>query len=155
MKLTINGKSHEISAEWRDTSLLMVLREHLGYTGTKFGCGKGICGACTVHLDGNATRSCVLPIKAVGAAAVTTIEGLADGGQLHPVQKAWIEHSVPQCGYCQPGQMMTAAAFLKINSAPSVEEVTSAMSGNLCRCGTYPRIRKGVLRAAELAKEVV
>jgi len=155
MKLTVNGKSHEISSEWWGAPLLTVLREHLGYTGTKFGCGKGICGACTVHLDGNATRSCVLPIQAVGTAAVTTIEGLADGARLHPVQKAWIEHSVPQCGYCQPGQMMTAAAFLKNNPAPSVEEVTSAMSGNLCRCGTYPRIRKGVLRAAELTREAI
>lgn len=153
MNLEINGKSNEIPPEWRDANLLTVLRDHLGYTGTKFGCGKGICGACTVHLNGRAVRSCLLPVKSVGSSAVTTIEGLADDNHLHPVQTAWVELSVPQCGYCQSGQMMTAAAFLRNNPKPTIAEITNAMNGNLCRCGTYPRIRKGVLRAAELAED--
>lgn len=154
MHITVNTKIHAIPETWRDAPLLTILRDYLGLTGTKFGCGKGLCGACTVHLNGTATRSCVLPLVAIGDAAITTIEGLASGETLHPVQQAWIEESVPQCGYCQPGQMMTASAFLSQNSDPSGEEITQAMSGNLCRCGTYPRIRRGVKRAAELAMEV-
>ena len=155
MKLTINKKTYDIPAQWQDASLLTVLRDLLGLTGTKFGCGKGLCGACTIHLNGAAARACVLPAQAVSGARITTIEGLATPKQLHPVQQAWIEQSVPQCGYCQAGQIMTAAAFLETNQSPSAEDVANAMNGNLCRCGTYPRIRKGVLRAAELAREAV
>ncbi len=153
MKLKINGDFHEIPALWQDATLLTILRDHIGLTGTKFGCGKGICGACTVHLDGNAARSCVLPATAVVGLSVTTIEGLAEKDALHPVQQAWIEHSVPQCGYCQPGQMMTAAALLTENKTPSKEQVRQAMNQNLCRCGTYPRIRLGVMRAAEIIRQ--
>ena len=151
MKLAVNGKRHEIPAIWQDASLLSVLRDFLGFTGTKFGCGKGVCGACTVHLNGQAARSCLLPLSAVQDGEITTIEGLADGDKLHPVQQAWIEESVPQCGYCQAGQMMTAAALLAQTPKPTVEMVTQEMNNNLCRCGTYPRIRRGVMRAAELA----
>ena len=154
MRLRINDELHEVPAEWRDESLLSVLRDLAGLTGTKFGCGRGACGACTVHLDGRAARACIVPVAAVGKAAVTTIEGLADpadGDALHPVQRAWIEGSVPQCGYCQPGQMMTAVAFLAGNAAPSPAEVRAAMDANLCRCGTYERIRRAVLRAADIA----
>ncbi|MEM7220601.1 MAG: (2Fe-2S)-binding protein [Pseudomonadota bacterium] len=154
MQLTINDATHEIPAEWQDASLLTVLRDHLGLTGTKFGCGRGICGACTVHMNGEAVRACVMPARAAGQTRVTTIEGLAEAESLHLVQQAWIDESVPQCGYCQPGQMMTAAAFIARNPTPSPAEVVDAMNGNLCRCGTYTRIRKGVLRAAELAREV-
>ncbi|MEM1432835.1 MAG: (2Fe-2S)-binding protein [Pseudomonadota bacterium] len=153
MHLTINGAAYDIPVEWQGEPLLTVLRDLLGMTGTKFGCGKGFCGACTVHLDGTATRSCLLPARTAVGARITTIEGLADGDRLHPVQQAWIEHAVPQCGYCQPGQMMTAASLLNANAQPSASDVTASMSGNLCRCGTYPRIRKAVLRAAELARE--
>lgn len=152
MKLRVNGTTHDIPAHWRDDSLLAVLRDHLGLTGTKFGCGKGACGACTVHLDGAAVRSCVLPVAAVGEARVTTIEGLGDA-TLHPVQRAWIEGSVPQCGYCQSGQIMTAAALLDANPDPSAAEIRTAMEGNLCRCGTYSRIRTAVARASRLARE--
>lgn len=155
MKLQINGAQYEIAQEWQNEPLLSVLRDYLGLTGTKFGCGIGVCGACTVHLDGAATRSCVLPVNAIGQASITTIEGLADSDDLHPVQRAWIEESVPQCGYCQSGQMMSAAALLKINPEPSRDSIIKAMDGNLCRCGTYPRIRRAVARAAELLNEDV
>ncbi|MEM7097641.1 MAG: (2Fe-2S)-binding protein [Pseudomonadota bacterium] len=151
--MNINGAEINIPKSWQNESLLRFLRDNLGLTGTKYGCGKGICGACTVHIDGNAVRACVTPINAVGDAHVTTIEGLATQASLHPVQEAWIELNVPQCGYCQPGQIMTAAAFLATNANPTEEEVTHAMNGNLCRCGTYPRIKAGVLRAAEIAGE--
>ncbi|MEM7253401.1 MAG: (2Fe-2S)-binding protein [Pseudomonadota bacterium] len=150
MNITINRSIRSIPPEWRDQSLLDVLRDHLGLTGTKFGCGIGACGACTVHLDGTAVRACITPVQAAVGRTVTTIEGLADGDQLHPVQQAWIEMSVPQCGYCQPGQIMAASAFLATNGSPSPSEVAVAMSGNLCRCGTYVRIRHAVARAAEL-----
>jgi isoquinoline 1-oxidoreductase alpha subunit len=146
----INGRKVEVPAAWQDVSLLSFLRDHLGLTGTKFGCGGGFCGACTVHLNDEAVRACLVPVAVVGDRAVTTIEGLAGDEPLHPVQQAWKEGSVPQCGYCQPGQMMTAAAFLEGNPSPTEEEVASAMSGNLCRCGTYLRIRRAVLRAAAL-----
>ena len=148
--MEINGRRVEVPAAWQDASLLSFLRDHLGLTGTKFGCGGGFCGACTVHLDGEAVRACLIPVAGVGDGAVTTIEGLAGAETLHPVQQAWKEGSVPQCGYCQPGQMMAAAAFLERNPSPTEEEVASAMSGNLCRCGTYLRIRRAVLRAAAL-----
>jgi isoquinoline 1-oxidoreductase alpha subunit len=128
--------------------VLWVIRDLLGLTGTKYGCGRGLCGACTVHLNGAAVRSCVLPLRAAEGMSVTTIEGLSADGT-HPVQRAWLELQVPQCGYCQPGQMMTAAALLAANPSPTAAEINTAMRGNLCRCGTYPRIRKAVARAAE------
>lgn len=152
--MNVNGEKVSVPREWVDASLLDFLREQLGLTGAKYGCGKGYCGACTVHVDGNATRACLVPVSAVADARVVTIEGLAAGEELHPVQEAWIELSVPQCGYCQPGQIMTAAALLARNDDPDEAAVSAAMSGNLCRCGTYPRIRAAVVRAAELAREV-
>ena len=148
--MNINGTEVEVTQAWENESLLSFLRDNLGLTGTKFGCGKGICGACTVHINGSAARACLMPVKSAINATVTTIEGLATEAKLHPVQQAWIEMNIPQCGYCQPGQIMTAAAFLKVNSNPTEEEVTQAMNGNLCRCGTYPRIKAGVLKAAEI-----
>ena len=150
MKLTINGQAHEVSAP-DEMPLLWVLRDVLGMTGTKFGCGMAQCGACTVHIDGKPMRSCVLPVSAVGTRAVTTIEGLSADGS-HPVQQAWVEMDVVQCGYCQPGQIMSCAGLLKANSAPSDSDIDAAMAGNLCRCGTYQRIRAAVHRAAELMK---
>lgn len=146
-KLVVNGTTHSVDVS-PDTPLLWVLREVLGLTGTKFGCGQGLCGACTVHLNGVATRSCITPVSEVGDQKVTTIEGLAKGGP-HPLQEAWIAHDVPQCGYCQSGQIMSAAALLATNPRPKVEEVTEAMDGNICRCGTYLRIRAAILQAAE------
>lgn len=154
MELQINGNRHKIPTEWQRESLLDVLRELLGFTGSKYGCGQGFCGACTVHLDGEAVRACVLPVDAVGGRPVTTIEGLANAGVLHVVQQAWIDESVPQCGYCQAGQIMSAAALLDKNPNPSLEQITVAMNGNLCRCGTYNRIRRGVARAAILARQL-
>jgi isoquinoline 1-oxidoreductase alpha subunit len=149
MKLKVNGREHEVSAP-EEMPLLWVLRDLLGLTGTKFGCGMAQCGACTVHLDGDAVRSCVLPVGSVGDKAVTTIEGLSTDG-LHPVQRAWIETDVVQCGYCQPGQIMTAAALLRAKHKPTDSEIDAAMSGNLCRCGTYQRIRAAVRRASQIA----
>ncbi|MEM1228944.1 MAG: (2Fe-2S)-binding protein [Pseudomonadota bacterium] len=154
MKLSINDSLQDVPAGWETESLLTLLRDGLGLTGTKFGCGKGLCGACTVHVDGAAARACLLPVQSLRDARITTIEGLSDGSDLHPVQQAWIECSVPQCGYCQAGQIMTAAAFLAQNATPSKAEVAQAMNGNLCRCGTYTRICAGTLRAAELAQEL-
>jgi len=147
MKLTINGQVHETEAE-PGTPLLWVLRDHLAMTGTKFGCGMAQCGACTVHLNGVAVRSCVTPVSEVGEAAITTIEGIGGEG-LHPVQEAWIEHSVPQCGWCQSGQIMSACALLEARPDPSDEDIDAAMSANICRCGTYPRIRKAIKAAAK------
>lgn len=153
MKLKINGKEQEVAVP-EDMPLLWVLRDVLGMTGTKYGCGMAQCGACTVHLDGRAVRSCVMPVGAVGNRAVTTIEGLGQGGQagLHAVQRAWIEEDVVQCGYCQPGQVMAAAALLAVKPKPSDAEIDAALSANLCRCGTYPRIRAAVHRAADLVR---
>jgi isoquinoline 1-oxidoreductase alpha subunit len=150
MNLKVNGREHEVVAP-PDMPLLWVLRDLMGLTGTKYGCGMAQCGACTVHLDGEAVRSCVLPVSAVGGRAVTTIEGLSTEGT-HPVQRAWIETDVVQCGYCQPGQIMAAAALLKVRSNPSDAEIDAALSGNLCRCGTYQRIRAAVRRAADLGR---
>lgn len=144
--LHINNREYTVDAA-PDTPLLWVLRDHLGLVGTKYGCGIAVCGACTVHVNGEATRSCVLPVSAVGAARITTIEGLSEKGD-HPLQLAWHEVDVPQCGYCQAGQLMTAAALLARNPKPGDEEIESAMSGNLCRCGTYHRIRQAVKVAA-------
>jgi aerobic-type carbon monoxide dehydrogenase small subunit (CoxS/CutS family) len=149
LKLTINGKSHEVDVA-EDTPLLWVLRDTLGMTGTKYGCGMALCGACTVHIDGQATRACVTPASAVVGRAITTIEGLSPD-RSHPVQKAWMELDVPQCGYCQSGQIMSASALLAKTPAPTDADIDTAMAGNLCRCGTYVRIRKAIHRAAELA----
>lgn len=147
ISLKVNGSSHSADVS-PDTPLLWVIRDTLGMTGTKFGCGMAQCGSCTVHVDGVATRSCVTPVSAVAGKAITTIEGL--GGN-HPVQKAWLELDVVQCGYCQSGQIMSAAALLASNKNPSDADITAAMNGNLCRCGTYDRIRAGIKRAAQLA----
>jgi isoquinoline 1-oxidoreductase alpha subunit len=149
MKLNVNGKDHDVAAP-EDMPLLWVLRDILGLTGTKFGCGMAQCGACTVHLDGQAVRSCVLPAAAVQGRAVKTIEGLSPDGQ-HAVQRAWIEEDVVQCGYCQPGQIMAAVALLAARPHPSDADIDAALSANLCRCGTYLRIRAAVRRAAEIA----
>ena len=151
MKLYVNGRDLETDAA-TDTPLLWVLRDHLRMTGTKYGCGMALCGACTVQIDGVATRSCVTPLAAVEGKRITTIEGLSDD-RSHPVQQAWLELDVPQCGYCQSGQIMSAAALLAGNPAPTDAEIDAAMSGNICRCGTYPRIRKAIHRAAELARK--
>ena len=145
-KLNINGQQHEVDLP-TDTPLLYVLRDHIGLTGTKFGCGAALCGACTVHLDGVAARSCVTPIGGVAGVKITTIEGLDAKGQ-HPVQRAWIKEQVPACGYCQSGQIMSAVALLHSNPKPSVDEARVAMSGNLCRCGAYDHYLKAVMRAA-------
>jgi aerobic-type carbon monoxide dehydrogenase small subunit (CoxS/CutS family) len=146
IKLTVNGKATEVDVA-DDTPLLWVLRDTLGMTGTKYGCGMALCGACTIHLDGAPTRSCVLPINAVAGKSITTIEGLS-ADRSHPVQRAWMEIDVPQCGYCQSGQIMSAAALLAGNKAPSDADIDTAMAGNICRCGTYPRIRAAIHKAA-------
>ncbi len=145
-QLNVNGTTHELDID-PSTPILWVLRDHLNLVGTKYGCGIAQCGACTVHLNGVAVRSCQLPISAVGNNTLTTIEGLSEKGE-HPVQKAWIEHDVPQCGYCQAGQIMNASALLEANPNPSDEEIESAMNGNLCRCGTYTRIKAAIKTAS-------
>lgn len=146
---TINGKAETIRDVDPSTPLLWVLRDHLGLVGTKYGCGIAQCGACTIHLDGNPVRSCSVPVSAAEGRSVTTIEGLATNvGELNPVQEAWIEHDVPQCGYCQAGQIMSATALLKANPKPSDADIDAAMAGNFCRCGTYPRIRAAIHSAA-------
>lgn len=150
--LNVNGQAHTVDVP-ADTPLLWVLRDHLDLPGTKYGCGIGLCGACTVHLNGAPLRSCQLAVSTVAGMAITTIEGLSRDGT-HPLQQSWCEHDVPQCGYCQAGQIMTAAAFLRSNPAPTDEEIDGAMAGNLCRCGTYARIRAAVKDAATaMAKE--
>ena len=146
MKLTVNGQEREVDAP-DEMPLLWVLRDLLGLTGTKYGCGEGLCGACTVHMDGRAVRSCVLPVSDIGGREITTIEGLSPDAS-HPLQRAWLELSVPQCGYCQAGQIMEAAALLATNRAPSDADIDAVMAGVLCRCGTYQRIRAAVHRAA-------
>jgi isoquinoline 1-oxidoreductase alpha subunit len=148
--LRINGETRTVDVP-RDTPLLWVLRDALGLTGTKFGCGAGLCGACTVHQDGQPVRSCRLQVRDAAATAITTIEGLSRDGT-HPVQRAWVEEDVPQCGYCQAGQIMTAAALLAATASPSDVDIDRAMDPILCRCGTYPRIRRAVRRAAELMR---
>lgn len=146
--LNVNGRNHDVEVD-PSTPLLWVIREQIGLTGTKFGCGISQCGACTVHLNGTPIRSCVTPVAAVGDQLITTIEGVkTDDDELHPVQQAWIDEQVPQCGYCQSGQIMSAVALLDANPTPSDAEIDNAMSGNICRCGTYPRIRRGIKRAA-------
>jgi len=151
MNILVNRQRFNIPPQWQDETLLNVLREHLGLVGTRFGCGAGQCGACTVMVDGRAQRSCLVPVSAVGPRAVETIEGLAGSdGRLHPVQQAWLDERVPQCGYYQAGQIMATVALLRQNPAPSPARVDEALSGNLCRCGTQQRIRAGVQRAAAL-----
>jgi len=145
--LKINGKTQQVDVD-PSTPILWVLRDHLNVPGTKFGCGMAMCGACTVHLDGNAVRSCSLPVSAIGKGAITTIEGISADAS-HPVQKAWLEHDVAQCGYCQGGQIMSAVALLKSNPKPTDEDIDNAMSGNICRCGTYLRIKEAIKTAAK------
>jgi isoquinoline 1-oxidoreductase subunit alpha len=149
-RLTVNGKAIELEID-SATPLLWALREQLGLTGTKFGCGMALCGTCTVHVDGNAVRSCVTSVAAVANKHVTTIEGLSND-RSHPVQRAWLQLQVPQCGYCQSGQMMGAAALLAVNTNPSDADIDDAMAGNLCRCGTYARVRRAIHIAAEIAR---
>jgi isoquinoline 1-oxidoreductase alpha subunit len=153
MRLTVNGTLHEVDVE-PDMPLLWVLRDALNITGPKYGCGIAQCGACTVHIDGQAVRSCQAPIGELDGAEVTTIEGLGQPASLHAVQQAWIEGQVAQCGYCQAGQIMQAASLLDRNPAPTDTDIDAAMSGNLCRCGTYPRIRAAIHAAAQKLREV-
>ncbi len=149
--LTVNGSARTVDVH-PDTPLLWVLRDHLGLTGTKFGCGMALCGACTIHLNGQAIRSCVTPVSSAAGQKITTIEGLSADGS-HPLQLAWYEINVPQCGYCQPGQIMSAAALLAEKPIPTDQDIHSAMSGNICRCGTYQRIKAAIHQAAQLGRE--
>lgn len=151
IKLTINGKLTELKVS-EDMPLLWALRDVAKLTGSKYGCGKGICGACTVHIDGQAMRSCITPMSYAQGKEIVTIEGLSEKGD-HPVQKAWLDHNVAQCGYCQTGQIMSASALLSRNDNPTDEEINTAMAGNICRCGTYPRIRAAIKNAAENVKK--
>ncbi len=147
-KLNINDKAYEIATK-DDMSLLWAIRDIVGLTGTKYGCGKGLCGACTIHIDGNAMRSCVTPVSFAKGKSITTIEGLAKDDKPHPMQQAWVKEQVPQCGYCQSGQIMAAAAFLKENPEPTDAEIKENMKNNLCRCGTYIRIFAAIKRASQ------
>ena len=147
INLNVNGKKQTVDVD-PNTPVLWVLRDHLDLVGTKYGCGIAQCGACTIHLDGVAVRSCSVPVSVVGEKAITTIEGLSESGD-HPVQKAWLEHDVPQCGYCQAGQIMQAASLLKQQPNPTDDEIESAMNGNICRCGTYLRIKNAIKTAAQ------
>ncbi|WP_419811457.1 (2Fe-2S)-binding protein [Bacterioplanoides sp.] len=147
IKLTINGKERRFDGD-PSTPLLWYLRDELNLTGTKYGCGMALCGACTIHVDGNAQRACILPLGDVSGSSITTIEGLSKDGD-HPLQQAWVEHQVPQCGFCQCGQIMQAASLLDSNPTPNDDEIVSAMAGNICRCGTYPRIHKAIKSAAK------
>ena len=149
MKLKVNGTVHEVAGEWQEETLLSVLREHLGLTGSRLSCGIGQCGACVVHVDGRPANSCVMPVSSAAGRDILTIEGLAgENGSLHPIQQSWIDENVPQCGYCQSGQIMQALALLKETPSPDDDDIDRAMSGNLCRCGTYDRIRKSIKKAA-------
>ena len=148
IKFNVNKQAQSVEVD-PDTPLLWVIRDTLGLTGTKFGCGVAQCGACTVHVDGKARRACVTPVKAVEGRSVTTIEGLAEGDALHPLQEAWLEDDVVQCGYCQTGQIMSAAALLAANPQPTETDIETSMAGNICRCGAYSRIKRAIQRAAE------
>lgn len=143
IKLTVNGIEHSLDVEG-DTPLLWVVRDFLELKGSKFGCGAGLCGACTMHLNGSPIRTCITPVSAVSGQTITTIEGIGNEETLSSVQQAWVEHNVPQCGYCQSGQIMSATALLASNSKPSDQDIDNAMSGNICRCGTYPRIKAAI-----------
>lgn len=147
--LIVNGKQHRLDIA-PDTPVLWAVRDHLKLLGSKFGCGTGLCGACTMHVDGKAIRSCITPVESVENQEITTIEGLNLSGQLHPVQQAWLDHDVPQCGYCQPGQIMSAAALLNTTQKPNDDDIDSAMSGNICRCGTYIKIRQAIHTASRV-----
>lgn len=147
ISLVVNGEKRSLDVD-SDTPLLWVLRDELNLKGTKFGCGAGLCGACTVHVGGTPTRACQTPVEAVNGQEITTIEGFSKNGELHPLQQAWVEHGVPQCGYCQSGQIMTAAHLLEQNPSPSEDDIVNAMAGNLCRCGTYHRIVEAVKSAS-------
>jgi len=147
IKLNVNGKSHQVDVE-PDTPLLRVLREQVGLTGTKYGCGVAICGACTVHVDGAAVRACTIPVSAAAGKRITTIEGLASGNVLHKVQKAWLDHEVPQCGYCQPGMIMAVAALLREKPNPTDADIDASIT-NICRCGTYQQVRAAIHAAAK------
>ena len=151
IEFTLNG-AQVLTDDAPDTPLLWAVRDTFKLKGSKFGCGAGLCGACTMHLDGQAVRTCVLPIAAVAGKSVTTIEGIGTPEAMHPVQQAWVDHSVPQCGYCQSGQIMSATALLASNPNPTAEEVENAMAGNICRCGCYPRIKKAILSAADASQ---
>jgi len=148
IKLTVNGIEHSLDVE-EDTPLLWVVRDYLDLKGSKFGCGAGLCGACTMHLNGNPIRTCITPVGAVAGQTITTIEGLGNETSLSSVQQAWVEHNVPQCGYCQSGQIMSATALLAKNAKPSDDDIDNAMSGNICRCGTYPRIKAAIHSVAK------
>lgn len=148
MNILINGARREVAPAWEDDTLLAVLREHLGLCGSKYGCGMGLCGACTVLLDGQPQRACLIPVAEVRGRAVTTIEGLAGGDKLHPVQQAWLDDQVAQCGYCQAGQIMAAAALLQATPRPTDTQIDAALAGHLCRCGTQARVRAAIHRAA-------
>jgi isoquinoline 1-oxidoreductase subunit alpha len=152
MKIMVNGQARVIAEPWSEESLLSVLSEHLELVGTKYGCGVGLCGACTVLIDGKAARSCMLRARDIGGREITTIEGLSNGETMHPVQRAWLAESVSQCGYCQAGQIMSTMALLKSNPDPSDSDIDSALDGNLCRCGTQQRIRRAVHIAAKLSR---
>ena len=152
LRLNVNGQDRTVDGVADDTPLLWVLRDELKLVGTRFGCGIAQCGACTVHLNGQPIRSCQMPVSAGGTAKITTVEGLANGDALTALQKAWIEHDVPQCGYCQAGQLMSATALLKAKPNPTDADIDQAMAGNLCRCGTYIRIRKAIKSAAQAGK---
>lgn len=151
MEFVLNGETRELPAHWAEESLLYLLREHFGLVGAKFGCGVGICGACTVVVDGLATRSCITPADSVAGTEVRTIEGLSTGDMLHPLQQAWLDLAVPQCGYCQAGQIMSAMALLEEKPTPSAADIDAALEGNLCRCGTHNRIRGAIQRVAGAA----
>ena len=146
--ITVNGVKHSLDVEG-DTPLLWVIRDHLNLKGSKFGCGMGLCGACTMHLNGAPIRTCIMPLSAVAGQSITTIEALGTPGNLSTVQQAWVDNNVPQCGYCQSGQIMSATALLRDNPNPSDQDIDNAMSGNICRCGTYPRIKKAIKQASE------
>ena len=150
IEFTLNGDAVQFGED-PDTPLLWVIRDSFKLKGSKFGCGAGLCGACTMHIDGVASRTCILPVSAVAGKAITTIEGLGTPDNLHPLQAAWVEHNVPQCGYCQSGQIMSAAALLENNPNASADDIDAAMRGNICRCGCYPRIKEAILSVAELS----
>jgi aerobic-type carbon monoxide dehydrogenase small subunit (CoxS/CutS family) len=154
MKLKVNGDLRDVAEDWQDENLLVVLREHLGLVGSRFSCGIGQCGACVVHVDGEPVSSCLVPVSEIENKEVLTVESLADAdGTLHPLQQAWLDENVPQCGYCQSGQLMQALSLLKHNPNPNDADIDTAMSGHLCRCGTYDRIRKAIKRAALTMQE--